>query len=217
MTMMSSKKPYAVNLKFGIKPERRSDFLAIVKDNQLKTLETEPASLQYLVGEDVDIPNQFFIHEQFVGEEGFLAHKDTEHNANWTKFKETDPFTEEGQPTFEFFYGNHDIKEIPIRSSFGVHVELCVKPEIREEFLECILNNQKGSTQEEPLCLQYVFGESTKVPDKFIFHEEYKGEDGGKEGFDAHTKTPHFEAWERFVEKDPFTSPPVVNFFKTLP
>ncbi len=215
-TATTNAKPYAVNLKFSVKPDRRDDFLSLVKENQRKTLDTEPAALQYIVGEDVDTANTFYIHEQFVGEEGFIAHRDTDHAADWAAFKNSDPFTKEGQPQFDFFYGDHEIEEVPIRSCFGVHVELCVKPDLVEEFLDVIQNNQKGSNNDEPLCLQYVYGESTTEKNKFVFHEEYTGEDGGKEGFNAHTKTPHFEKWELFTEKDPFSKPPVVNFFKSL-
>merc|ERR1719512_60378 len=68
-------KTYAVNLKFSIKPERREDFFTLIRDNQKKTLDLEPAALQYVVGEDVDTPNTFYIHEEFIGSEGFDAHR----------------------------------------------------------------------------------------------------------------------------------------------
>lgn len=214
---------YAVNLQFSVKPERRQDFLSLIRDNQKKTLDLEPASLQYVVGEDIDSPNTFYLHEEFIGVDGFDAHRDMPHAGDWAKFKNSDPFTDGGEPTLDFFFDYSDNgdsdkppQKIPIRPAFGVHVELCIKPEVREEFLKVIQNNQKGSNEEEPLCLQYVFGESTSEKNKFVFHEEYNGEDGGKEGFDAHTKTKHFAKWEEFVEKDPFTKPPVVNFFRTI-
>ena len=79
-----------------------------------------------------------------------------------------------------------------------------------------IENNSNGSNNDEPLCLQYVYGESTTEPNKFIFHEEYKGKHDGKEGFDAHASAPHFKVWEEFAEKGPFTKDPVVHFFKSL-
>jgi len=217
----STKTVYAVNLKFSIKPERREDFFSLIKDNQKKTLDLEPAALQYVVGEDTETPNTFYIHEEFIGAEGFDAHRTMPHNANWAKFKDSNPFCEGGEPTLDFYYEySSDTlsspEKIPIRPAFGVHVELYVKPDFREEFLTVIENNQKGSNGEEPLCLQYVFGESTSEENKFVFHEEYDGADGGKEGFDAHTQTKHFVKWEEFVEKDPFTKAPVVNFFRTI-
>lgn len=202
-TEQTPQKPYMVNLKFSIKPSRRKDFLSLIKDNQRKTLELEPAALQYTVGEDIASPNTFYIHEQFIGSEGFDAHRAMAHASDWAAFKNSNPFSDGGDPVLEFYFGNHDIEKVPIRSAFGVHVELCVKPEFREEFLQVIGNNQKGSISTEPLCLQYVFGESTKQENKFIFHEEYAGEDGGMQGFEAHKVTSHFKAWEDFVAKDP--------------
>merc|ERR1712012_131865 len=75
MSMSSSPKTkakmYAVNLKFSVKPERRQDFISLIQDNQKKTLNLEPAALQYVVGEDVDSPNTFYLHEEFIGAEGF--------------------------------------------------------------------------------------------------------------------------------------------------
>ena len=54
-----------------------------------------------------------------------------------------------------------------------------------------------------------MFGEDEKTPNTFHFYESYKG----REGFEAHTKTPHFAAWEKFASSDPFTKPPEVVFF----
>ena len=226
---------YAVNLKFTVKPERRNDFIDLIRDNQRKTLDLEPAALQYVVGEDIESPNTFYLHEEFIGSEGFDAHRAMDHAADWATFKNSNPFVEGGEPTLDFYFDyesgstknslvqskeaksiSEQPEQIPVRPAFCVHVELCVKPEFREQFLECIQNNQKGTLQTEQLCLQYIYGESTTTENKFVFHEEYTGKNDGKEGFDAHTKTPHFEAWESFVEKDPFTKEPVVNFFKTI-
>lgn len=225
LSLKSDRLPYGVNLKFSIKPSFRENFLSLIKENQRKTLELEPLSLQYTVGEDTENPNTFYIHEQFVGAKGLDAHRDMEHAADWAAFKKQEPFTEGGEPTLEFYYCEYqneiskdeDIIKVPMdRSCYGVHVELFPKPELREEFLEVIKNNQKGSMETEPLCLQYVFGESTSEDNKFVFHEEYAGKDGGLEGFLEHQKSSHFAAWEEFASKDPFTKPPVVAFFRTI-
>ena len=47
------------------------------------------------------------------------------------------------------------------------------------------------------------------MANSFHFFEQYEG----REGFEEHTQTPHFAAWEKFVETDPFTEPPVVTFY----
>lgn len=214
---------FGVNLKFTLQTGRREDFLSLIKENQKKTLDLEPGALQYVVGEDVDSPNTFYLHKEFIDDATFDAHCDLA--VDWITFKNSKPFTEDGgEPKYDFYNevpNKHNKdggapKKIPIRPAFCLHVELCVKPEMREEFLKVIDNNQKGSTQDEPLCLQYTYGESAMTHNKFIFHEQYQGNDGGKEGFDAHTQAPHFLAWEQFVQKDPLTEPPVVYFYKTL-
>ena len=208
----STTKPFAVNLKLKVKPDRRAEFLDLVRNNQRLTLETEPLSLQYVVGEDVDEQNTFYIHEQFVSEQGFAEHKQTAHNADWGAFKLTEPFTES---VCDFYFLDGETVEAPVRDAFCVHAELCPRPEMREEFLEVIRNNRKGSRLES-LCLQYAFGESNVEENKFLFHEEFAGADGGKEGFDAHAVAPHFLAWEKFASANPFARPPVVSFYRTI-
>ena len=95
-------------------------------------------------------------------------------------------------------------------SKFCVNVQLCIKPERRDEFIACIRNNQQGTLQTEPLAIEYVWGEDTEVANTFHFYEKYEG----LKGFEAHKATPHFAAWEAFAATDPFTSEPVVNFYE---
>ena len=97
-------------------------------------------------------------------------------------------------------------------SKFCLNVKLCIKAECRDQFIECIRNNQKGTLSTEPLALEYTWGESTEEPNTFHFYEKYEG----KAGFEAHQATPHFAAWEEFAETDPFTSPPVVEFYEEM-
>jgi autoinducer 2-degrading protein len=89
---------------------------------------------------------------------------------------------------------------------FCLHVCLRVKPGRRDEFLECIQANQRGTLTTEPLAVSYLFGEDENTPNTFHFFEAYRG----REGFDAHTKAPHFAEWERFVATDPLTAEPQV-------
>eukprot|EP00306_Pavlova_sp_CCMP459_P021281 CAMPEP_0185550170 /NCGR_PEP_ID=MMETSP1381-20130426/19786_1 /TAXON_ID=298111 /ORGANISM="Pavlova sp., Strain CCMP459" /LENGTH=171 /DNA_ID=CAMNT_0028162941 /DNA_START=28 /DNA_END=543 /DNA_ORIENTATION=- len=93
---------------------------------------------------------------------------------------------------------------------FCLNVCLKVKPERREEFIKCIRANQRGTLTSETLALEYVFGEDESTPNTFHFFEKYLS----KEGFEAHTKTPHFAAWEEFAATEPFTAPPVVSFYE---
>ena len=95
-------------------------------------------------------------------------------------------------------------------SKFCVNVQLFVKPERRDEFIECIRQNQEGTLSTEPLAIDYVWGEDVETPNTFHFYEKYEG----KAGFEAHQATPHFAAWEEFAATDPFSSPPIVKLYE---
>ena len=97
-------------------------------------------------------------------------------------------------------------------SKFCLNVKLCVKPERRGEFIECIRNNQKGTLSSEPMAIEYVWGEDTNEANTFHFYEKYEG----RVGFEQHQSTAHFAAWEEFASTDPFTSPPVVQFYEEM-
>lgn len=205
--------PYCINLRCKVKDSRRADFLELIRENQKQTLANEQEALQYVVGEDVDIPNVFYIHEQFKSSEGFVFHRDTPHNANWQAFKASDPFEE--LPVTDFYHGTHEPTTVPIRDAYCLNVQLHIKQDVRDEFLRVVENNAKN-TVKEPLCLQYVYGQDEMNPTIFHFHEEFTGRESGKEGFEAHTRTDHFGVWEEFVAKKPFASPPLVSFYRTL-
>ena len=198
--------PLCINMKYSIKPECRDDFLSMILQQQKETLSKE-TTLQYVVGEDVSTPNTFYIHQQYSGDD---AHTPKEVNSDWFT-------TNDDQPIIEYYYSHHTPQHIPIRSAYCVHVELYINPSVLTEFTSVIQNNSFGSNNNEPLCLQYVYGESTTTPHKFIFHEEYTGDNDGKEGFDAHANAPHFKVWEEFAAKENvFTKDPVVHFFKSI-
>ena len=96
---------------------------------------------------------------------------------------------------------------------FCVNVNLYVKPERREEFLKVIAINSAGTLANEPLNISYTWGESTTEKNTFHFQEQFKG----KEGFDAHTQSPHFAVWQQFTDSEdsPFWKPPSVIFFES--
>ncbi|EOD41893.1 hypothetical protein EMIHUDRAFT_194475 [Emiliania huxleyi CCMP1516] len=98
---------------------------------------------------------------------------------------------------------------LDICQALSVGPTATVRPSCREEFLECIRQNQKGTLSSEPLAVTYAYGEDETTPDTWHFFEQYVG----REGFEAHTQTPHFAAWEAFAASDPFSAPPEVKFF----
>jgi len=209
-------RPYCVNLKCRVKADRRQDFIALIQTNQRLTLQDEPEALQYIVGEDCAVRDTFYIHEQFTSKAGFALHRDTEHSAKWREFTQTAPFLE--GPTTNFYDGTHTgvARPPPIEQAYCLHVQLSVDPSHREEFLRVIEENARGSNQDEPLCLQYVWGEDCEQRNLFHFHEQYTGDNGGEEGFRAHQASPHFQGWLQFESKNPFTKPPLVDFYRTL-
>ena len=93
---------------------------------------------------------------------------------------------------------------------YCLNVKLCIKPEVRTQFLRCIEANQRGTLGTEPAAVTYLFGEDESTPNTFHFFEQYRG----VEGFNAHTKTSHFADWEAFAGTGPFTEPPVVSFYE---
>jgi (4S)-4-hydroxy-5-phosphonooxypentane-2,3-dione isomerase len=216
---ISAMGPYCLNVKLSIRPDQRETFLALIKEDQEQSLTTEPDCLQFVVGEDVDTPNTFYLHEEYKTEAGFQHHVKTPHWSKWNDFCQTNPWSDV-TPVVEFYHGTHtQTEQWPCHDHpvYCLNVNLYPKPQVREEFLKVIANNKIGTDSNEPLCLQYVYGENTETPHAFHFHEEYAGEDHGKEGFIAHTKAPHFAAWEAFANTgEPFSKPPVVNFFKII-
>jgi autoinducer 2-degrading protein len=203
----------ALNVKLAVKPDRRVEFLDVIQMDGAETLAKEPGALQFVLGEDTSTNNVFYLHEQYKSLDDFRYHESTPHFAKWKAFCATGPFHQD--PIVDIYECQHDPVQVPVRAAFSLNVELCIKPELREEFLKVINNNQRGS-RAEPLCLQYDYGESITTPNSFYFHEQYKGDNEGKQGFDAHAIAPHFVKWEEFAATDPFTKPPVVSFLKNI-
>jgi len=210
-------RPFCVNVRFAIRPEERENWKAAMKADQDGCLNDEEKGLQFIVGEDENEPNSFILHEEYLGEEGFKAHLQTPHFLKWQAFTETKPFVEGREPVVDLFYGQHEPeKKQPPVNAYGLNVDVCIKPEARTEFIPVITNNKNGATNDEKLCENFFWGESTTTENSFHFHEQYVGEDHGKEGFEAHTKSPHFARWSEFAAGDVFTQAPKIYFFKTV-
>lgn len=103
------------------------------------------------------------------------------------------------------------VGETPRGQKYCLNVALFVKEERRNEFLECIENNQQGTLSTESDVLQYSWGEDTDERNTFHFHEQYVN----RGGFEEHRASPHFKVWEAFAtgEPSPFTRAPEVKFF----
>uniref|UniRef100_A0A7S4I089 ABM domain-containing protein n=1 Tax=Prymnesium polylepis TaxID=72548 RepID=A0A7S4I089_9EUKA len=83
-----------LNVKMRVRPERRAEFERKITADQAGTLRDEPGALAFLVGEDTVICNEFYLHEQYIGQAGFDAHLKAPHFAPWQAFVDSHPFLE---------------------------------------------------------------------------------------------------------------------------
>ena len=201
---------YCLHVCLQVRADRRDEFLECIKANQRGTLTTEPLAVTYLFGEDETAPNTFRFFEAYKGRAGFEAHTKTPHFADWETFVATDPLSAPPQVQFysEFPAGAPRLPELTAEH-YCLGVCLRVKPERRDEFLESIKANQRGTLTTEPLVVTYLVGEDETAPNTFHLFEAYKG----RAGFEAHTKSPHFAVWEKFVATEPFSAPPQVLLY----
>lgn len=219
----ASCRPFALNVKLSIQPEKREAWLKQIKDDQMCTRQDEEGNLQFSISEDTSTPNTFYLHEQYVDGSAFDEHAQSPHFVRYEEFCKTEkPFAPDGEPEIYMFSPlgeksdwSKSKRNIP-KTAFCITVNLYPKSEVREAFLEVIEKNKKGTDGTEPLALQYTYGESDTEPNAFHFHEQYSGSEDGKEGFEAHAASPHFADWESFADTDPFAKPPEVYFSKAI-
>lgn len=76
-------------------------------------------------------------------------------------------------------------------------IEVRVKPEALDEFLDVITYDAVHSEADEPGCLRFDVLRDNDDPLKFYFYEVYRDEAARL----AHRETPHFTKWARFMEK----------------
>jgi len=218
-------KPFALNAKLSVIPELREVWMKEIQAFQKSTRNDEERSLEFSVSEDVGKPNTFYLHQQYADKAAFRAHLESPHSKRYEAFLVSDkPFSKGGDPITYFFspleegsdWAIKNKRSKPSKTGYCVTVNLYPKKAKRGEFLEVIKANKQGTDTTEKLALQYTFGESALKPGVFHFHEEYKGKEEGKQGFDAHANSPHFAGWVKFTETDPFEKPPEVYFSKIL-
>jgi autoinducer 2-degrading protein len=81
---------------------------------------------------------------------------------------------------------------------FTVIVNLTVKPDRIDEFLDGIHINALATLHDEPGCLRFDVHRSTERPDQFVLYEIYTDEDAF---FTAHRQAPHYAAWRQVAER----------------
>lgn len=213
---------FCLNVCLRIKPERCEEFIDCIRANQEGTLTTEPLAVTYVYGEDETTRDTWRFFEQYVGKEGFEAHTQTPHFAAWEAFASTDPFS--APPEIKFFVedsassvckGAAAVREVlslgDFTKLFCLDVQMSVKPESREAFLEALRADQQGALTSEPLAVSYLFGEDTETPNVFHMFEAYSG---GRDGFAQHSQTPHYSKWAEFKAAEPFSAPAKVGYYE---
>jgi len=76
-------------------------------------------------------------------------------------------------------------------------IEVRVKPEALEEFLEVITYDARHSEKDEPGCLRFDVLRDSEDPLRFFFYEVYRDEAARL----AHRQMPHFDKWAQFMER----------------
>jgi len=74
---------------------------------------------------------------------------------------------------------------------FAVIVKVHIKPQHKKEFVEAMLDDGRGSVQNEPDCLLFNVVEDGADPNCLHLYEVYKD----AAAFEAHKNTPHFVRW----------------------
>lgn len=75
-------------------------------------------------------------------------------------------------------------------------VTIQIQPEHREAFIESMLDDARGSVQNEPGCLRFDVIQDESDPNRIYLYEVYRDE----AAFEQHTQAPHFIRWRDTVE-----------------
>lgn len=213
--IMSTSMPFAVNAAFTVKEDRRDDFIRIISGDQKSSLADEPGCIRFVVGEDKDKKNTFYLHEEYVDEDAFKTHGEMPHFKPWDEFVKSDPWAEDGAIDPGFYFCTHEVgKKEPVRSGFALNAKLAIKADRRDEFLKLIKEDQEKTLSDERGSIQFVVGEDKDKENTFYLFEHYVNE----EAYNEHNEMPHFKPIGDFMKSDPFAEggEPVVGFYNVL-
>ena len=79
---------------------------------------------------------------------------------------------------------------------------LRIKPEFRERFMVAMIDDARGSVENERGCFQFSVTQDKTDPNRIVLFEVYRDE----AAFDTHKQAPHFVRWQESV-KDWFAAP----------
>lgn len=69
-----------------VKPERRAEFLEVIKHDAMHSEHDEPGCLRFDVLQDADDDHKFYFYEVYKDEAARAAHREMPHFAEWSKF-----------------------------------------------------------------------------------------------------------------------------------
>ena len=75
-------------------------------------------------------------------------------------------------------------------------VTIEIKPDHREAFMESMMDDARGSNNDEPGCLRFDVLQDNGDPNKIHLYEVYKDQ----AALDAHRQAPHFTKWRETVK-----------------
>ena len=90
-------------------------------------------------------------------------------------------------------------------------VTIHIKPERRDEFLNSMLGDARGSVMNEPGCLRFDVIQDEADANTIYLYEVYRDQ----AAFDAHSQAPHFLEWREKV-KDWYSQPTTVQKGNTI-
>lgn len=79
---------------------------------------------------------------------------------------------------------------------YVILVPIQIKDGHKQEFIEAMLDDAKGSLNNEPGCLRFDVIQDASDPNRIWLYEVYKDE----AAFDAHRQAPHFIKWRDTVK-----------------
>ena len=75
-------------------------------------------------------------------------------------------------------------------------VTIQIQPEHREAFMDSMLDDARGSNNDEPGCLRFDVLQDSEDPNKIHLYEVYKDQ----AAVDAHRQAPHYTKWRETVK-----------------
>ena len=75
-------------------------------------------------------------------------------------------------------------------------VTIQIQPEHREAFMESMMDDARGSNNDEPGCLRFDVLQDNEDPNKIHLYEVYKDQ----AAVDAHRQAPHYTKWRGTVQ-----------------